>query len=50
MREMEKSLTIFKAAGAEIVPLPLPLPDSFKICNDLANIIAESESCSVHAN
>ena len=48
MREMEKSLTVFKAAGAEIVPLPLP--DSFKICNDLANIIAGSESSSAHAN
>jgi aspartyl-tRNA(Asn)/glutamyl-tRNA(Gln) amidotransferase subunit A len=48
MREIEKSLTVFKAAGLEIVPLPLP--DSFKICNDLANIIAGSEICSAHAN
>jgi aspartyl-tRNA(Asn)/glutamyl-tRNA(Gln) amidotransferase subunit A len=48
MREMEKSLAVFKAAGAEIVPLALP--DSFKICNDLANIIAGSESSSAHAN
>ena len=48
MREMEKSLAVFQAAGAEIVPLALP--DSFKICNDLANIIAGSESSSAHAN
>ena len=45
---MEKSLTVFKAIGSEIVPLPLP--DSFKICNDLADIIAGSESSSAHAN
>ena len=47
-REMENSLAVFRSAGAEIVPIPLP--ESFAICNDLANIIAGSESSSAHAN
>ena len=48
LREMEKSLAVFRSAGAEIVPIPLP--ESFEICNDLANIIAGAESSSAHAN
>ena len=45
---MERSLAVFQAAGAEIIPIPIP--DSFKICNDLAIIISGSESSSAHAN
>ena len=48
LREMEKSLAVFRSAGAEIVQIPLP--ESFEICNDMANIIAGSESSSAHAN
>ncbi len=48
MREMERSLAVFQAAGAKIIPIPIP--DSFKICNDLAIIISGSESSSAHAN
>ena len=48
MRQMERSLAVFQAAGAEIIPIPIP--DSFKICNDLAIIISGSESSSAHSN
>ena len=45
---MVKSLTIFEATGARIVPLPLL--ESLKICNELANIIEGQESISAHTN
>ena len=48
MAKIEKKLAIFKAADVEIVRLILP--NSFKICNELANIIARSESNPAHAN
>jgi len=45
--EMESSLTVFRSLGAKVIEIPLP--ESFEISNNMANIIAGSESSSAHA-
>ncbi len=46
LREMRKSLEVFKSLGANI--LEIDLPESFNISNEMANIITAVEGSSAH--